>query len=206
MIIKEDAGIATGSVAIVAAGTALLAAFQHYNTNKIEERLLECYDDEFLTVTLDSEIEVSPLLSAFLRRSKLMKRIAKREKLILINNMETARLLKHHLSDYPIFGMLFSSSTKKYSGDKFFEEYDNVFKILGIARSTTAITWDGIIKAFATLGISKTVTSDAITDCAKVNLYFIALVMRQLLLYKNDIKSISFKSKSVAVRQQYGQK
>ena len=201
-IIKEDAGVIVGTGLLVTAiGAALAAAHQHLQSNKLEAQLLKCYSDDYLLIDIKSKTEVPIILSGFLKRSKLVKRLIQKNQVAIVSNMETARLLKLHLPKYRIFKMLFTQESITFGGEQFFKIHDDLFKIFGSLRSSTVITWDGMLKAFVTLGISKRV--DEIPECAKANLYYMALVMRQLLLYKDDIDSITFTSKFVGVRHQY---
>lgn len=168
-IINEDGGVAGITVAAIAA--ALTAAYQHLRSNKLEANLLKCYDDDYLILNIESEKEVPILLTSFLKRSKLVQRLMKKNQVAIVNNMDTARLLKIHLGRYPIFNMLFTNKEIKYSGDEFFRKNDDLFKILGVLRSSTSITWDGVLKSIFTLGMSKQVDKESITQCVEANLW-----------------------------------
>jgi hypothetical protein len=84
------------------------------------------------------------------------------------------------------------------SGEDFFKDHKDLFNIFGDFRSKSAITWDGAIKAFVTLGLSKNINE--LDDKVIANLYFLALFFRQLALYKDKIDEMTFKFKKVQIR------
>jgi hypothetical protein len=205
--LHEDLATVGGIALATAIAAAFTAIMQHSNANAIESKLLSCHDDDYLVLSLaDSNVNVESVLSTFLKRSKLMKRLVKRNEITLINNMETARLLKQFFPDYPIFKILFKNSEIDYAnGKQFYAKHQDLFKIFGDLRSNTAITWDGILRSIATFGMSKNIDTSKISECAKANLYYLALVMRQILVYKDDIKRMQFKGRYIEVRQNYNQ-
>lgn len=202
-ILKEDAGVILATGGIAAAVAALFTMLiQHQNANRIEASLLKCHDDDYLRINLKNDVNVSTMLTGFLRRSKLVSRLLKRNDLILVNNLDTARLLKLYFPNFEMFKNLFENKNIKYkSGQEYFEKNQELFQMFGILRSDSAITWDGILKSIATLGMSKKIDSTLLNDCVKANLYYLALVMRQLLLYKDSITEITFETKKVDIRQ-----
>jgi hypothetical protein len=190
-----------GGLALVIGGL-FQAISSHQKANQIESLLLTQYDDDYLKLKLDSDIAVNEIMKNFTVRGKLLKRFTDRQSMTLIVNMEAARLLKQHFSKYPIFKYLFENKELNYkSGEDFFKDHKTLFNIFGDFRSKTAITWDGAIKAFVTLGLSKNINE--LDDKVIANLYFLALFFRQLALYKDKIDEMTFKFKKVQIRHNY---
>ena len=184
---------------ILAIGGLFQALGTHKEANRLESLLLEDYDDDYLKMKLDSNIDVGSIMKNFTVRGKLLKRLTDRKDMTLIVNMNAARLLKQHFSKYPIFKYLFENKELNYkSGEEFFKDHKTLFNIFGDFRSKTAITWDGAIKAFMTLGLSKSI--DQLDDKVKANLFYLALFFRQLALNKDKINEMTFKFKKVEIR------
>ncbi len=200
--INESVGAALGVVGIVSLVTGLFTAIsQHQRANKVEGDLLKCHEDNFLVLQFDSNIDVNKLFSGLTVRGKLLSRMVNRNELVLVNNMETAKLLKQYFSNYPLFKYLFEHKELKYtSRQQFFSQHSKLLNLFGKLRSDSAITWDGIIKTFITFGISQKMNDELITDCVRSNLYFLALFLRQLMINKDDIKEMNFKFKKVQIR------
>jgi hypothetical protein len=200
--IKEDLGT---TAAIGGIGAAIVAVFSilrtHRKANEIENNLLKHYEDDFLTLEIDSNISVNDLFSLFTVRGKLLGRMVSKNQLVLVNNMATAKLLKQYFGEYPMFKHLFTAKKLFYPlGKDFFTKHTKLLELFGALRSDSAITWDGILKSFATLGLSQKINDEQMTDAVQANLYYLALLLRQLLLHKNEIRNIQLNFKRIEIR------
>ncbi|MFW5799512.1 MAG: hypothetical protein ACOCZ5_00815 [bacterium] len=170
----------------------------HKDVVKLQNTLLKCYKDDFLKMSIEW-IGPTPQ-NIFTKRTKLLSKFVKNKSIILVNNLETARLLHTNMDNYPIFGMLLTNKTLKYNGQEFFNTYNDLFKIFGVLRTKTQITWDGVISSILSLGLSSDIDRSDMTPCVESNLYYIALLMRQLIVNKDNIKSITFVSKKINIK------
>lgn len=194
-------GLAAAGGLALAVGALFQAISSHREAVKLESTLIANHDDDYLKLKLDSNVSINSIIKKFTLRGKLTDRLVSRGDIVLINNMETARLLKQHLSNYPIFKHLFENKQLKYkSGDDFFRDHKELFEIFGQFRSKSGITWDGAIKAFFSLGLSKTVSKDAVPPKVEANLYYLALFFRQLAIHKDEINDMEFGFEKIQVR------
>ena len=199
--IEEDAAILAGLAGIkLAVAATLVTLSTHRKANQLESKLVQCQDDNYLTLRLESDISANQLFSGLTIRGKLLNRLLRRNELIIVNNIDTARLLKQYLSQYPIFGNLFQNRTIELDVNQFFSQHRDLLRLFGDLRSETSITWDGVVKKFMTLGLSRDVPDELINDCVRANLFYLAILLRQVMLRRDEIQKITLIYKEPQVR------
>lgn len=199
--IEEDVAILAGLAGIkLAIATTLVTLSTHRKANRIESKLAQCQDDNYLTLKIESETSVNQLFGGLTIRGKLLNRLLRRNELIIINNMDTARLLKQYLAQYPIFNNLFQNRTVELDANQFFSQHRDLLRLFGDLRSEAAITWDGVIKKFMTLGLSRDVPDEMINDCVRANLFYLAILLRQVMLRRDEIQKITLSYKEPQIR------
>jgi len=176
----------------------LLTSALYIISKKIEhtkflQTVAKCYDNDYLILEIEGEnlgdVNVAEDLLMF--RKKELKRLLKQKGVVLVFNNEAARTLKASFSDVEFFKIITTGKTVEYKIDEFVNKFTKYFGTGGEYRSNVNI--EGMFKIF------KRIDTKSLSQCAKINLVWIGILLRQLVLHGKDlgIEKVRFVSKQV---------
>jgi hypothetical protein len=192
---KEVVEEALGTVAVVTS-IALLALIikQLRSHQKLVQSINQCATNDYLTLEVEGEItkDVNALLKAILKRKREFSRLLTMRGIVLVFDKDAMKILRNAFKDIEFFKILSQDKKIEYDIDEFVEKYEKYFGSFGEYRKTMNV--EKILNWF-----SRRVDISALPDCAKLNLWWIGVVLRQLVKYGKEygIEKVRFISKKV---------
>ena len=168
----------------------ILKKAQH---TELLQQINQCYDNNYLEIQIYGENikDVDTISKLVMIRKRELSRLLTTKGLVLVFNKDAYKILRAAFSDIEFFNILSSGKTAEYDIDTFIQKFNKYFKTFGEYRKNVNI--EKILTLFPRIDV------ESLSDCARLNLIWIGMLLRQLVLYGKDlgITKVRFVSKQV---------
>jgi len=188
--LNESIGETIVFAGLLALISAILAKIEH---SKLLQKINSCYKNDYLVVELEGKNITTPgkLEQLFMVRKKEISRILKNKGVVLVFDKEAYNVLRGAFQDIDFFKILSTGKSVTYDIDEFVKKYSEYFKTFGEYRKEVNI--ESVTNLF------KRIDTKSLKECARINLWWIGVILRQIILHGKEygIEKITFKAREV---------
>jgi len=140
----------------------------------------KCYKNDYLILKIHGQLkEPEKYEQLLLLRKSELGRLIREKEIILVYDTEAYKILKGSFNDIEFFKILTSGGKIAYDIDEFIGKYQQYFKLFGEYRRNTNV--ESVINIFSKID------KGSLSKCARINLYWIGMLLRQVILHGKEL-------------------
>ena len=162
---------------------------------RVLQAIAKCFDNDYVTIEVSGkELKQIPVHYNLTFRHRELQRLISKKHLVLVFNKKAFAYLRSAFSDLEIFT---KPGTKEYTIDEFVEKFEPYFGTFGEYRKNVNIE--------RKLTLFKSIDIEKASPCVQLNLSWIGVLLRQLILHGKElgIEKVKVKTKRILLTEIY---